>query len=157
MQFKQKLTPCLSYIDRAEEAASFYVSLLPDGKVLQTVKTPLNDAVLSVEFELAGTTFVALNAGQNWKFSPAFSLVLACESQDEIDAMWDGLTADGGNEVACGWLQDKFGTSWQIVPSRFRDWLDSGDAAAIQRMFESLWQMKKLDIETLQQAFDGNL
>ena len=156
MQFKQKLTPFLSYVDRAEEAAAFYVSLLPDGQVLRTVKNPMNDAVLTVEFEMAGMTFVALNAGQDWQFSPAFSLAVACDSQDEIDRLWQGLTADGGSEVACGWLQDNFGMSWQVVPSRLQQWLDSGDASAIQRMFQSLWQMKKLEIETLQKAFDGN-
>ncbi|WP_182869934.1 VOC family protein [Rhodopirellula sp. JC639] len=156
MQFKQKLTPFLSYTDRAEEAAAFYVDVIPGGRMLGTVRNPQNDAVLTVEFEMAGMTFVALNAGQNWEFSPAISLALACDNQEEIDTVWQRLTADGGNEVACGWLQDKFGMSWQIVPSKLQAWLDSGDAAAIQRMFESLWQMKKLDIATLQQAFDGS-
>ena len=100
--------------------------------------------------------FVALNAGQNWKFTEAFSLSVPCQSQTELDTLWEKITADGGREGACGWLQDKFGMFCQIVPSQTDEWLDSGNPAKIQRMFEALWQMKKLDIATLQAAFDGN-
>jgi predicted 3-demethylubiquinone-9 3-methyltransferase (glyoxalase superfamily) len=155
LEIKNRITPFFSYVDSAQEAANFYVSILPDSKILRTIANPGNGAVMTVEFELANMKFVALNTGQDWKFSPALSLSVACGTQAEIDALWSGLTADGGVEVACGWLTDKFGMSWQIVPSQLNAWLDSGKPENIQRMFEALWQMKKLDIGELQSAFDG--
>ncbi len=156
MQPQQRITPFLTYHDCANEAASFYASSLPDAKILRTVRNPGNNAVLTVEFEMLGMKFVALNAGQNWKFTEAFSLSVPCRSQSELDNLWDKLTADGGREVACGWLQDKFGMFWQIVPSQVDDWLNSGDPVKLQRMLEAMWQMKKLDIATLEKAFAGN-
>ena len=155
MQIQQRITPFLSYFDRAEEAATFYVSALPNSKMVRTVKNPEHGSVLTVEFELCGMHFVALNAGQDWKFTDAFSLAVWCDTQDEIDTLWGNLTADGGSETACGWLKDKFGMSWQIVPAPLQQWLASDNPVALQRMFESLWTMKKLDIAELQQAFDG--
>ncbi len=156
MQRQQRITPFLTYHNCADQAAKFYVSILPDAKILRTVHNPGNDAVLTVEFEMLGMKFVALNAGQNWKFTEAFSLSVPCQSQSELDNLWEKLTADGGREVACGWLQDKFGMFWQIVPSQIEDWLNSGEPAKLQRMFEALWQMKKLDIATLEKAFSGS-
>ena len=156
MQPNQRITPFLTYHDCAEEAAKFYVSILPDAKILRTVLNPGNNAVLTVEFEMLGMKFVALNAGPNWKFTEAFSLSVPCQSQPELDNLWEKLTADGGREVACGWLQDKFGMFWQIVPSQIDDWLNSSDPVKLQRMFEALWQMKKLDIAILQKAFEGS-
>ncbi len=155
MQIKQRITPFLSYIDCAEDAANFYVSALPDSKIVRTVKNQTNGSVLTVEFELCGMNFIALNAGQDWKFTEAFSLAVWCDTQDEIDTLWGNLTADGGSEVACGWLKDKFGMSWQIVPAPLQQWLASDNPEALQRMFESLWTMKKLDIAELKKAFDG--
>ena len=155
MQIKQRITPFLTYFDQAEEAAKFYVAVLPDSKLLRTVTNPANEAVLTVEFELAGMKFVALNAGQDSKFTEAMSLMIACDTQDEIDTLWTNLLAGGGSELACGWLKDKFGMCWQVVPSQLQRWLESDDAQATQRMFEALWQMKKLDIATLQKAFEG--
>jgi predicted 3-demethylubiquinone-9 3-methyltransferase (glyoxalase superfamily) len=155
VQIKQRITPFLTYFDQAEEAAKFYVAVLPDSKLLRTVTNPANEAVLTVEFELAGMKFVALNAGQDWKFTEAMSLMIACDTQDEIDTLWTNLLAGGGSELACGWLKDKFGMCWQVVPSQLQRWLESDDAQATQRMFEALWQMKKLDIATLQKAFEG--
>ncbi|QDV25731.1 VOC family protein [Aureliella helgolandensis] len=156
MQIKQAITPFLSYVDRAEEAAKFYTSTLPNSKILRTLANPMNGSVLTVEFELAGMKFVALNAGQDWKFTEAISLSISCNSQHELDLLWTQLSADGGREVSCGWLQDKFGMFWQIVPVQLQQWLESGEPLKIQRMFESLWQMKKLDIAALQQAFAGS-
>lgn len=155
MQIKQRITPFLSYIDRAEEAADFYVSVLPDSKILRTVANPENGSVLTVEFELSGMKFVALNTGQDWKFTEAISLAMTCDTQDELDSLWAKLTADGGREVSCGWLQDKFGMFWQIVPSQVDDWFGSSEPQKIQRMLNAVWQMKKLDIAKLQRAFDG--
>ena len=156
MQLIQRITPFLSYMDRAAEAAKFYVSVVPDSKILRTITNPMNGAVITVEFELCGMKFVALNTGQDWKFSEAISLAIACDTQADIDALWSQLIADGGNELACGWLKDKFGMSWQVVPSQLSVWLNSEDPDKIQRMFMSLWQMKKLDIAKLQNAFDGS-
>lgn len=155
MQIRQRITPFLSYIDRAEEAAQFYVSAFPESRIHRTIANPANGAVLTVEFELSGMKFIALNAGQDWKFTEAISFGVYCDTQEEIDTLWAKLTADGGREVSCGWLQDKFGMFWQVWPSRLDDWFGSSDPQKLQRMFSSLWQMNKLDIETLQRAFDG--
>lgn len=155
MKIEERITPFLSYRDQATEAAEFYVSVVPDSKIIRKVTNPSNDSVLTVEFELCGMNFIALNSGQDWKFTDAFSLAVWCETQDELDALWVGLTADGGSETACGWLKDKFGMSWQIVPVRLRQWLASDNPPALQRMFEALWKMKKMDIAELQKAFDG--
>lgn len=155
MKIPQKITPFLSYVDCADAAAKFYVSVFPDARILRTVTNPMNDAILTVEFELAGMKFVALNAGQDWQFTAAMSLAVSCDTQEELDALWEKLTADGGREVACGWLVDKFGMSWQIVPSQLQQWLESEDTEALQRMFGALWQMAKLDVAALQKAFDS--
>ena len=154
MQLKQRITPFLSYKDQAGEAADFYVSVLPDSKILSKVTNPGNGSVLTVEFQMAGMTFVALNAGQDWKFTEAMSLAVSCQSQQEIDTLWEKLT-DGGREVQCGWLQDKYGMFWQIVPAQLGEWLKSSDPQKIQRMFQALWQMTKLDIDALQKAFSS--
>lgn len=155
MQIKQRIIPFLSYASQAEQAAEFYVSVIPDARIIRKVLNPANQAVLTVEFELCGMKFVALNAGQDWKFTEAFSLAISCDTQEELDTLWANLLADGGAELACGWLKDKFGMCWQVWPSQMESWLASDDAAAVQRMFEACWQMVKLDIDKLQRAFDG--
>ncbi|MCD0463340.1 VOC family protein [Roseiconus lacunae] len=157
MEIKQRITPFLSYRDRAEEAVEFYVSVVPDSKIVRKVYNPESQAVLTIDFELCGMKFVALNAGQDWKFTEAFSLAISCETQEEIDELWGALLAGGGSELACGWLKDKFGMCWQVWPALMEDWFAADDPAALQRMFQSLWQMKKLDLQTLKQAFDGNV
>ena len=128
MHIKQKLTPFLSYNTCAEEAASFYVSVVPDSRIVRTIRNPEGTAVMTVEFELAGMQLVALNAGQPWEFTNAFSLSIACETQEEIDNLWSKLSA-GGKELHCGWLTDKFGMSWQIVPARINEWMSDPDPA----------------------------
>jgi predicted 3-demethylubiquinone-9 3-methyltransferase (glyoxalase superfamily) len=155
MQIEQRITPFLSYVDRAEPAAKFYVSVIPESKMLGTVKNPANGSVITVEFELAGIKFIALNSGQDWKFTEAMSLAISCDTQDEIDLLWERLIADGGQAAACGWLKDKFGMSWQVVPTQMHRWVTSDDGEAVSRMFAALQQMKKLHIATLQSAFDG--
>lgn len=154
MQMNQKITPFLSFESQAEEAANFYVSVLPDSKIVRTVKNPATGSALTVEFQLAGMMFVALNVGQPWQFTHAFSLSVACDSQPEIDTLWRELSA-GGKEIECGWLVDKFGVSWQIVPSNIGNWLSDPDATRSGRVMTALMEMRKLDIAKLQKAFDG--
>lgn len=155
MKLNQRIKPFLSYNNRAVEAAEFYVSVLPDSKIIRKVKNPASDSVITVEFELCGMTFIALNAGQDWLFTEAMSLAIECDTQEELDTLWTKLIADGGCEVACGWLRDKFGMCWQVWPAQLSQWMASYDAEAVQRMFEAVWQMKKLDVAILQKAFEG--
>ncbi len=156
MHIKQRITPFLTYKKQAEEAAEFYVSVLPDSRIIRKIGHPNDRTVLTVEFELCGMKFVGLNAGQDWAFTEAFSLSVACENQAEIDRLWRKLTAGGGSELACGWLKDKFGMCWQIVPAQMEQWMASDQPENLQRMFEAVWQMKKLDVAKLQSAFDGH-
>lgn len=155
MTQSQRITPFLTFKDQADEAAEFYVASVPDSRILRKVKNPHADGILTVEFELKGMKFIALNAGQDWKFTEAFSIAVECDTQEELDALWEKLTANGGAELACGWLRDRFGMCWQIWPSELPRWMASDDAEAVQRMFQAVWQMKKLDIVTLRKAFEG--
>lgn len=155
MKLQQRITPFLSYKDQAAEAAEFYISALPDSKMIRKVKNPANDSVLTVEFVLCGMNFMALNAGQDWKFNESMSLAVVCDSQSELDKLWSDLIAGGGTELACGWLKDKFGMCWQVWPSQLPHWMATDDADALQRMFEAVWQMTKLDTAILQKAFAG--
>lgn len=155
MQFQHKITPFLGFNNEAEDAANFYVSTLPDSRILRTVRNPDTKAVMTVEFELAGLTFVALNTGQaNWNFTEAFSLAIACETQKEIDELWNKLL-EGGQEMACGWLKDKFGVCWQIVPAGIGSMIGDSDPIRAKRVLDAMCQMIKLDIAKLQQAYDG--
>jgi predicted 3-demethylubiquinone-9 3-methyltransferase (glyoxalase superfamily) len=157
MQIQQRITPFLPYPNQAEEAAEFYVSVLPDSRILRKVLNPMNQSILTVEFSLCGMKFIALNAGrEDWKFTEAFSLAIHCDTQNELDSLWSSLLANGGTELACGWLKDKFGMCWQVWPTQLQDWFKAEDPVKLQRMFEALWQMKKLDIATLQKAFEGS-
>ncbi|TWT75121.1 VOC family protein [Allorhodopirellula solitaria] len=154
MHFKNKITPFLGFQSEAEEAVNFYVSVLPDSRILKTVRNPDSGAVMTVEFELAGMTFVALNSGQRWEFTEAFSLAIACESQEEIDDLW-GKLLDGGETLACGWLKDKFGVRWQIVPSTIGQMIGDSDPVRAKRVFDAMCEMIKLDVAKLQDAYDG--
>ena len=145
---------------QAEEAANFYVSVFKNSKLKQvthyTGEEPVGrkGSVMTVWFELDGEEFVALNGGPHFKFTEAISFVINCETQTEIDYYWEKLTSGGGEEVQCGWLTDKYGLSWQVVPTNFFDeWVK--DSAGLQRVMEALMQMKKLDLATLQKAFEG--
>lgn len=159
MKASQKITPFLSFENQAEEAANFYVSVFDDGKITRTMRTPEvpggpPSTVIGVDFQVAGMQFAALNVGQDWKFTEAFSLMVACESQEEIDELWEKLT-DGGQEVQCGWLKDRYGVAWQIVPSALGEMLSDNNPAKAQRAMQAMMQMVKLDLPTLQRAFDG--
>lgn len=156
----QKITPFLWYEDQAEEAANYYVSIFKNSKVLsvsryseagaQAAGRPKGSA-MTVEFELDGQNFVGLNGGPHFKFTEAVSFVVNCETQEEIDHFWEKLSA-GGAEVQCGWLKDKYGLSWQVVPTILAELLGDKDPEKAQRVMKAMLQMKKLDIETLKQA-----
>jgi predicted 3-demethylubiquinone-9 3-methyltransferase (glyoxalase superfamily) len=156
-----KISPFLWFGNEAEEAANFYVSLLPDSKVEKiqrsNVDTPSGKAgsVLVVQFTLAGQKYLALNGGMRFEFTPAISFVIDCADQAEVDRLWDGLTANGGSPGQCGWLKDRFGVSWQIVPSVLPKLLGGSDSAGAKRAMQAMMQMQKLDISTLQKAYDG--
>ena len=154
MHVQQRIVPFLSYVDQAEAAARFYTSLIPDSHVDKTTMNPSNGSVLTVEFTLGGIQFVALNAGVEWKFSEAFSLSVACETQAEIDRLWSALT-EGGREVQCGWLTDRYGMSWQIVPAQMMHFVSDPDPQRVQRVMQAMFQMVKLDLAALQAAYDG--
>ena len=153
----QKITTFLTYNDQAEQAAHLYVSIFEDQcRVVDTVKGP-DDKVMTVTFDLFGTRYVALNAGPSpdFNFSNGVSLMVMCEDQAELDRYWAKLTADGGSEIMCGWCKDRFGLPWQIVPRALMDMIASKDRAAAGRAMQAMMQMKKLDLATLQRAFDG--
>lgn len=154
----QRITPFLWFDDQAEEAAAMYTSIFPNSKVGKVARYgeggpgPAGSA-MTVEFQLDGQTFVALNGGPVYKFTEAISFVVNCETQEEVDHYWTKLTA-GGGEVQCGWLKDKYGLSWQIVPSVLPKLLSGADPIKSARVMQALMTMKKLDIRALQAAYD---
>ena len=160
---KQKITPCLWFDTQAEEAARFYTSLFENSRITRIsrygaagrdVHGKEPGSVMTVEFEIDGQTFVALNGGPHFKFNEAVSFVIACENQDEIDYFWSALS-DGGRESQCGWLKDRYGVSWQIVPSILPQMMADADHAKSERAINALLKMKKFDLETLQRAYAG--
>ena len=157
----QKITPFLWFDSNAEDAANFYVSVFKNSKILNVSRygdagPGPKGAVMVVNFQLEGQQFTALNGGPLFKFSEAFSFVVNCETQQEIDAYWNKLTSGGGKESECGWLKDKFGFSWQIVPTALGK-LMSGDPKKANRVMQAVLQMKKLDIATLEEAAEGKV
>lgn len=160
----QKITSCLWFDHKAEEAAKFYTSLFKNSKILKVVHYDEasakvsgmpKDSVLTVEFELEGQKFVALNGGPAFKFTEAISFIVDCESQEEVDNFWNKLIADGGEESMCGWLKDKYGMSWQIVPKLLEEMLSDPDAAKAGRAMQAMLEMKKIIVADLQKAYDG--
>lgn len=147
------ITPFLWFDTQAEEAMNFYASIFPDTKVLSVQRA--GDQVMLVSFELQGQKFIGLNAGPVHKFNEAVSFFVACETQKEIDELWAKLTAGGGEPGRCGWLKDRFGLSWQIVPSALGSLVGHPDRARAGRATQAMLQMNKLDIAALQRAFDG--
>ncbi|MCU1299641.1 MAG: 3-demethylubiquinone-9 3-methyltransferase [Acidobacteriaceae bacterium] len=152
----QKITTFLWFNDKAEEAANFYVSIFKNSKILNVAR--YGDAgpgpkgsVMTVTFQIEGQDFIALNGGPHYSFTPGISLLVNCENQVEVDDLWSKLTT-GGKEVQCGWLQDKYGLSWQIIPKAFFELMSGKDPAKSQRVFKAMMQMTKLDIETLKRA-----
>lgn len=156
-----KISPCLWFDGDAEEAAKFYVSLLPDSRI-DTIQKNIIDCpagkagtVLVVYFTLAGQSYIALNGGTKMDYSYAASLSIDCADQAEVDRLWNALLVGGGKEEQCGWLRDRFGVPWQIVPSAIHDTVGGPDPAGAARAMQAMLGMVKLDIEALRRAYEG--
>jgi predicted 3-demethylubiquinone-9 3-methyltransferase (glyoxalase superfamily) len=157
----RKPFPCLWFDGQAEEAATFYTSLVPDSGIdriwRSPAETPSGPAgmVMTVDFHLNGQPFQALNGGPDFRFNEAVSFVLEFEDQAEVDRLWDALTADGGEPGPCGWLKDRFGLSWQIVPRQLNELVSDADPERARRAMEAMLRMGKIDVAELQRAADA--
>ena len=155
------ITPCLWFDGKAEEAAEFYVSVFPDSRVdkvdRSAAETPSGPKgmVLTVEFTLSGQPFVGLNGGPDFQFNEAISFMVDCADQAEVDHYWEALTAGGGQPGPCGWLKDRFGVSWQVIPRRLNELVGGPDAAAAERAMTAMLEMSKIDVAELERAYAG--
>lgn len=155
------ITPCLWFDGNAEEAARFWCGLIPNSRITNIGRAPGDNpstpegAVLTVEFELVGRPFMGLNGGPQFSFTEAVSLMVPCESQAEVDRLWAALTAGGGQEIECGWLKDRFGMAWQIVPVRLLEILRGGEPEGRKRAFAAMMTMKKFDLAAIERAYAG--
>jgi predicted 3-demethylubiquinone-9 3-methyltransferase (glyoxalase superfamily) len=158
----QRITPFLWFDDKAEEAANFYITIFKNSKIVNIARYGEAGAqvsgrpkgtVMTVTFQLQGQEFVALNGGPQFKFTEAVSFVVNCQTQEEIDEYWEKLS-DGGQEIQCGWLKDRFGLSWQVVPTILGEMLNDPDPKKAERVMKAMLQMKKLDIKGLKQAYE---
>lgn len=156
MEFTAKLRTCLWFDSQGEEAAKFHVSLLPDSYIENAVRPDPDGTPLVVEFRLAGAPYMILNGGPAFTFNEAVSLSVLTEDQAETDRLWDALLADGGSEGMCGWLKDRYGMSWQIVPKALPRMLSVPDKEAAGRAQEAMMTMRKIDIAKLEAAFHSN-
>jgi predicted 3-demethylubiquinone-9 3-methyltransferase (glyoxalase superfamily) len=165
MQNIQKITPCLWFDDQAEEAAKFYTAIFNNSKIVSMTRygeagheihgRPAG-TVMTVAFELDGHAFTALNGGPMFKFNEAISFQVSCETQEELDYYWERLSEGGDREAQqCGWLKDKYGASWQVIPNVLLEMLTNPDSKKSQRVMKSMLRMKKIDIEELKRAYDG--
>lgn len=155
----QRITPCLWFDTQAEEAASFYVSLFEDAQVTRVDHldgTPSGDNVALVSFRLEGHEFMAINGGPQFPFTEAVSFSVSCRDQAEVDRLWAALTADGGEEGMCGWLKDRFGLSWQIIPERMGELLSDPDPERRQRAMDAMLKMQKIEVDVLEAAANGS-
>ncbi|MDP9230729.1 MAG: VOC family protein [Bacteroidota bacterium] len=157
----QKVTPFLWFNDKAEEAVNFYTSTFKNATIKSTTRYNAESAkasgqkegaVMTIAFNLNGQDFTAINGGPIFKFTEAISFVVNCETQEEVDYFWEKLTAGGGQESMCGWLKDKYGLSWQIVPKQLIELLQDKDPGKAKRVMHAMLQMKKIDIKTLEKA-----
>ena len=148
-----KITPFLWFDNQAEEAMKFYISVFKNSKIIGTNPGP-DGKVMMATFELEGQRIMALNGGPEFKLNESFSFVIDCADQAEVDEYWSKLTADGGSESQCGWLKDKFGLSWQVIPTVLGELLGNPNQTKAQRVMQAMLQMKKLDIAALEQARD---
>jgi predicted 3-demethylubiquinone-9 3-methyltransferase (glyoxalase superfamily) len=162
MQIQDKLTPFIWYQRGAEDAVAHYLKVFgaDKGRVLQTQRWGENapgeaGTVMIVQFDLLGLQMTAFNGGPDFKLNEAFSLTVACDDQAEVDRLWEQLPAGGGHEKACGWVEDAWGLSWQIIPRAWFDMIRDPDPARVQRVFQAVWQMQKLDIDALKSAYEG--
>jgi predicted 3-demethylubiquinone-9 3-methyltransferase (glyoxalase superfamily) len=161
---KQKISPCLWFDGKAEEAAKFYVSIFPNSRIVDTSHyTDVGQeqhgqkpgSVMTVAFELEGQSFLGLNAGPLFKFNEAVSFIIYCETQAEVDRYWSALTAGGGEEGPCGWLKDKFGLSWQVTPTKLLEMVTSTEKTKAGRAMGAMMKMKKIDIAKIEAAYEG--
>lgn len=155
------IAPCLWFNGTAEEAVAFYTTLIPDSRIEQLMHAPAENpstpegAVLSVYFTLGGRPFIALNGGPQYPFTEAVSLSIDCADQAEVDRYWNAFLENGGTPVACGWLRDRWGLPWQVVPRRLIEMMTSRDRAAAKRAMQAMMGMVKLDVATLERAYAG--
>jgi predicted 3-demethylubiquinone-9 3-methyltransferase (glyoxalase superfamily) len=156
-----KISPCLWFDGKAEEAAKFYTSIFPNSRIDTVDRSPgetpsgPKDMVLTVNFTLDGRSFIGLNGGPDFKFNEAISLSIDCDDQAEVDRYWDALLAGGGEESVCGWLKDRFGVSWQVIPRQLPEMMNSTDRAAAARVLEAMLKMVKIDVAELERAYKG--
>ena len=155
------IRPCIVYKDRCEEAIKFYVSLFPDSRIVSLTKSEADGPiakgkVLGAIFQLDGREYMTFDGGETFNFSEGFSLMATCKTQDEVDRYWSALTANGGEEGPCGWLKDRFGLSWQIVPEALTQMLSDPKSGDSQAAFQAMLKMKKLDIAALERAYKGS-
>lgn len=150
----QKISPFLWFDHEAEQAAKFYTSVFKNSKVLSTMPGP-GGGVMGVVFELEGTQFMGLNAGPKFKFNEAVSFFVSCKDQEEVDYYWGKLTADGGEESMCGWLKDKYGLSWQIIPEDLQKYIGGANPEKAGRAMQAMLEMQKIDIQKLADAYEG--
>jgi predicted 3-demethylubiquinone-9 3-methyltransferase (glyoxalase superfamily) len=149
----QKIKPFLWFDGKAEEAMNFYISIFKNSKIVSISRAGENGPVMGGTFQLDGQEFFALNGGPQFTFTPAISFFVNCETQQEVDDLWEKLSA-GGEKGRCGWLKDKFGLSWQIIPSVLGKLMHDKDPAKAKRVHQAMMQMNKIDIQALQQAYD---
>jgi predicted 3-demethylubiquinone-9 3-methyltransferase (glyoxalase superfamily) len=161
LKIEQVISPCLWYDGKAEEAAAHYISVFPDSEINDALKSDtawpggkLGDTVL-VSFTIAGLQFQALNGGPDESFNNAVSLSIICKDQKEVDYYWDALTANGGEAIQCGWLKDKYGLRWQVVPKALIEMMHDKNRDKANRVMAAMMQMVKFDIATLKRAYDG--
>ena len=157
-----KITPCLWFDEnKAEEAAKFYTSLFPNSRIDNVFRSPADTpsgpagAVLTVDFTLDGQKFIGLNGGPDFKFNEAISFSIDCQDQAEVDRYWEALVQGGGEYSVCGWLKDRFGVSWQVVPRQLNEYLQGPDREGARRAMEAMLQMQKLEVEKLREAYEG--
>jgi predicted 3-demethylubiquinone-9 3-methyltransferase (glyoxalase superfamily) len=156
-----KISPCLWFNGQAEDAAAFYTSILPDSRIVKVHRaaadTPsgAQGEVLTVDFELAGQQFIGLNGGPEFKFNEAISLSIDCEDQAEVDRYWDALVEGGGEHSVCGWLKDRYGVSWQVIPRQLPEMLADPDRAGAARAMKAMLEMTKIDVARLREAYEG--
>ena len=150
-----KVTPFLMFNDQLEAAIDFYTRTFPDSDVRHVTRAGADGPVLSAEFVVGGQTFMGYNGGPHFKFSDGFSLFVDCVDQAEVDAYWDKLVAAGATPTQCGWITDQFGLAWQIVPRRFMELIGDEDPAKVQRVMAAMLTMVKLDVATLERAYEG--
>jgi len=160
MQLHQKITPFLWYASGADEAAALYLEIFGQGRIHRTQRWGAGGpapagSVMTVSFELCGQQLVAFNGGPHFKLNEAMSLVVSCDDQAEIDRYWERLTADGGSPSQCGWLKDRFGLSWQILPKAFLQMLADPDPARVGRVFQAMMSQTKFDIAALERAYSN--